>query len=499
MNEQFRKFKNKMLRHAVIESVVAGLVAGLIVVAAILLPVSLNFIQINIGIYFAAGIGAAVAVGGVTFLIVRPSDKKVARRLDKDLALNEKVQTMVAYASSQDSMAVIQRGDASDRLAAAGTKAVAFKRLWLNIAAAAVAVILFVSSVVVAVLIKPRPAAAEEYTPTRYKIDALRDLVIYVNDSGRKFDDECKATITGEINNIIDLFYDEETDTILTVTVEEQVKVATTAMVNIDLAVEKMINADEFGLAFSAGTEDTMLSDMGMHIASLTVDTTRQEFSSLKLKLLADESSPLPEAVATYSGLINDCASAAGNGDNAVLYGAFIALSEELGEVSGYQSQGGETPAEFAERVNAAVNDIVDAASIIVVAEVNNQATIRSDGRNNVIYRIQSILEIPDDQMPELSEVVSDVQTDPETPGEGEEDKPPEGGGGSGETVFPGDDVIYGYSDKDEAYGYYEYGEILNGYEEMFNHYKDEGTLSDEYIAFLERFFNSLRNDVNAS
>ena len=128
MNDDFKKFRSKIIAHAVIESVIAGLSAGLIVVAALLLPLTLTGITVNAGIYVGAGLGMFVIVGGLTFVLIRPTEKRIARRVDTELAMHEKVQTLVAFSSSNEPMAVIQRDDANSRLAAAGTKKIKFKR-----------------------------------------------------------------------------------------------------------------------------------------------------------------------------------------------------------------------------------------------------------------------------------------------------------------------------------------------------------------------------------
>ena len=145
MNGDFKKFKNKIWAHAIIESAVAGLAAGLILVGALLLSFTLSGMSLNVGIYIGAGVGAFAIAGGVTFFILRPTEKKIARRVDGALGMNEKVQTMVAFSSSQEPMAVIQRSDTSARLSAAGTKNIKFKRLWQCSVAAIVAVGLFSS------------------------------------------------------------------------------------------------------------------------------------------------------------------------------------------------------------------------------------------------------------------------------------------------------------------------------------------------------------------
>ena len=59
------------------------------------------------------GIGSAVTlvVGMAFFLIKRPTDKRVAKRLDISFGLNEKVQTMVAFRDEEGAMIEIQRND----------------------------------------------------------------------------------------------------------------------------------------------------------------------------------------------------------------------------------------------------------------------------------------------------------------------------------------------------------------------------------------------------
>ena len=79
MNDDFKKFRSKIIAHAVIESVIAGLSAGLIVVAALLLPLTLTGITVSAGIYVGAGLGMFVIVGGLTFVLIRPTEKRIAQ------------------------------------------------------------------------------------------------------------------------------------------------------------------------------------------------------------------------------------------------------------------------------------------------------------------------------------------------------------------------------------------------------------------------------------
>ena len=83
MNDDFKKFRSKIIAHAVIESVIAGLSAGLIVVAALLLPLTLTGITVNAGIYVGAGLGMFVIVGGLTFVLIRPTDSSACPQRDR--------------------------------------------------------------------------------------------------------------------------------------------------------------------------------------------------------------------------------------------------------------------------------------------------------------------------------------------------------------------------------------------------------------------------------
>ena len=53
------------------------------------------------------GIVAALIAGGLAYIFLRPNNKKLAKKLDKELALHEKVQTMVEFKDAEDIMAAL--------------------------------------------------------------------------------------------------------------------------------------------------------------------------------------------------------------------------------------------------------------------------------------------------------------------------------------------------------------------------------------------------------
>ena len=82
MDEKFKKIKNKCLIEALIKSAVIGISAGLFVTGIILLSLVLTGNSIHWAIYIPIGLISALAGGGVSFLFMRPSDMRVAKKYD---------------------------------------------------------------------------------------------------------------------------------------------------------------------------------------------------------------------------------------------------------------------------------------------------------------------------------------------------------------------------------------------------------------------------------
>ncbi len=120
MSVKFSKIKRTQLLRAVVTAVSAGLSAGFLAVGAVLLAWKLGAFSLSAGA--AAGICAGICVGVAAliglplFFALRPSDEKIARRLDAEHGLNEKIQTMVEYGNREGEMVALQRADAAERL-----------------------------------------------------------------------------------------------------------------------------------------------------------------------------------------------------------------------------------------------------------------------------------------------------------------------------------------------------------------------------------------------
>ena len=114
MNESFNKFKKKMLLEAIIKSASISLAVGIISFTVPYLIISIGKINVIKFFWLFLCLGAitlASIVFGILFLILFPRNLKVAKRLDKELDLKQKVQTMIEYENVDTPMTALQRED----------------------------------------------------------------------------------------------------------------------------------------------------------------------------------------------------------------------------------------------------------------------------------------------------------------------------------------------------------------------------------------------------
>lgn len=488
MNDQFKKFKRKILLHAIIESVVAGFAAGLIVVAAMLLPLSLNGIYINAGIYVGAGVGLFVVVGLLSFLIQRPTDKKVARRLDRDLALNEKVQTMVQFRNFDDSIVTIQRDDTSSRLSAAGTKKIKFKKIWHCSAATVVAVGLFAGALSVAI-INATPVEPI-YSAENSTLTGLRSLINYV--AGSSLDEEPKSKTLEELNNILDAIYDDETDTSIEIADSARVKLVTDAMVNIDAAIDEVISGETLGMALYNMSATQLLRELGIHVASLTSSTTYTAFTTLVDELDANNfAESTPDDVATllksYASQIVVAVSSTKIATDDSLYTYFMQFADGLASAAEQTVEGGDD-ALIKTMLNDARKVVSDSAALI-----RNEVMDQNSDRNTEMYvinRLQYLFEITDDQMPDIGELIEDVIPSSGSNNDDKENEGSNGGGaGRGDTLYGSDSLIFDYTTGDQV----PYGEVYARYQSIITNLIQEGRITDDkYIDMIYNYLESL-------
>ena len=122
MHEIMNKYRSKMVTEGIIKSVLYALPVAFIALAiATLVFWFVGFEMVWIAAIIFAG-AMAVVSPVLYFVAFRPDDKKVAKRVDKDLGLDERMLTMFEYRGSNDVMICAQRANAVSALRASSGK-----------------------------------------------------------------------------------------------------------------------------------------------------------------------------------------------------------------------------------------------------------------------------------------------------------------------------------------------------------------------------------------
>lgn len=189
-DEIFLKHKRRFFISAIIKSAICGVSLGLLVVGIILLSLKLNAISIHAVYYVLIGVGIALVCGGLVFLILRPTDQRVAKKLDEEHQLNERVQTSLAYRGQTGLMIELQRGDAGDKMQKLSRQRLSFAKVWqycvIGVLALSISFTAFFIPAKQVVGKEPDDIPPIDQTPyiiTPYQEAALNELMVNINES----------------------------------------------------------------------------------------------------------------------------------------------------------------------------------------------------------------------------------------------------------------------------------------------------------------------------
>ena len=179
MGKGFSKFKRKLRTGAFIRAVIFGLSLGVVTFALRWLSDKLTATEpIFIGYVFPASLVAAVSFI-IMLLILLPTQKRIARRVDAHLNLGEKVQTMLAFRKDVSPMAELQRNDTDRILRETPRRKVKGVATWLFILIPIVSCLCAAGTLLVPAKQPPEPPPVVEnnFSMTPWQEQALNDLI----------------------------------------------------------------------------------------------------------------------------------------------------------------------------------------------------------------------------------------------------------------------------------------------------------------------------------
>ena len=461
MGNNFKKFKQRVRRGAVISAVLLGFGVGIAATSLLALVLKLTGATLN-PLYYALGAMVSAVLTLVLYLIFMPDDKRLAKKLDLTYSLDEKISTMVEFKDVDSVFAQLQREDADERLGTQPPKLMRSPRLISAVLVFALSVGCMAGAIIVPAKAEAGEAPIGEFDK-QWILTALEELLLTVNNSYMA--DSLKETSREELNSLIafvkgtDMMSEMKAEAIKTVN-------------NISDALAKINSASAIGAAMSASSNEHIAA-IGKELCELTGTGTR--------KALADFADSFEDTsyddISFFADEINACLAASGVRTDDTLHIAFKRLTAEMKTesksklVESFESTGKEiSPEIIAQNVNddtvSGVNTRLCELFGISKDELNPNAPV-DDGNSE---RDPSLI-TPDD--PEVDEPDVDIGS---------------GGLGTGDVVYGSDDQIF---DPDKN-TYVPYGDMFNDYFAKANEQIVDGRTDDEISDAAESYFGTL-------
>ncbi len=464
MGEGFRRFKSQILLNGWIKCALCALAAAAASVGGVMLGFKLSEATLGWYWYLAIGVGAAALGFGAVYLFSLHGDVRIAKRLDGDMALGERVQTMVEYRDEQGGMIELQREDAEARLSAlSGNES---KYLFSGLLGFIIAAVLSVALLVTALLIpgpgREGPGGSGGDEPTFEMNDwqraALEELIKTVRESA--MEETPRTKTVAQLQALLDALDASVTESVM----KERVKGAVAA---IDSYVDAANSFDEIKDGLGKKGSDEMKAIYAA-LGTLTVTQTRESFDPFKALFLGEGAGDKMAACAAdlksaLEGLdVSD--------EDGILLG-LLAFANALDSAS--QLSSGQITA-----LDSAVDGAVSAIAPVKERQKNNYQM-----GEHAVKRLMQIFGLT---AADVGRVESGEHGDYD-----DEDKDNglnSGGIGTGELVFADDGMVLDITTGE----FVKYSEILTEYVKRFNEKRQDGLLDelleeygDDYFALL--------------
>lgn len=200
MNENFLRFKERQNKLRLMSSLMIGGAVGLAIGGLVLILSKLDvlgFAPIFSLLIGALAFGAAFAVA---FYLGRRTDYELARRLDSQFALKEKVRTMVDFGDEEGDMILLQRQDAERSLSEISDGEYRIDRIWRYFLALGVA-----AAVLVAGLCVPNIWKKHQNPPfalSEFQLKGLSELIDHVD--GSEMEEQYRTAVVGELRGLLE-------------------------------------------------------------------------------------------------------------------------------------------------------------------------------------------------------------------------------------------------------------------------------------------------------
>lgn len=463
MGNNFKKIKVKFIVESLLIALFISILLGLLISSILILTYKQLGLEYDILLFVLCSVGVFLVSFIVSFIILKPNDIKVAKRIDKQMNLKEKISTMLEYEDKEGYIITKQRKDAADKLNNLSVKKIKMHfNKYLLILPLIVLPFCLTSILVDSKFEETKPPIEEPISGDPYIIEQIKDLIREVNEDVNLMYPVKEAYVL-HLEGLI------EAIDVADISRAKEVEAVNLTITNISLSSSILNSIDDISLALS----NSNLAEahvLGTALASYDSERINSALEDIRSHL---NSPSARQRQLNYEELINDGFQLVDNerlDADDELYVEFTNLKNNLAEAITA------TTTYYSDLENV-INNAKKAFEEAVIRQVETLYMA-----NYLEERLIAIFELPNNDEPINPPV-------PNPPSGDEEPTDPDngGGGGHGDTIYPGDDIFY---DPDE--GLVPYYKVIAKYSAYIEGLVQDGVISEELANYYIEYFNNL-------
>ena len=475
MKDGFKKFQAKFHKEALVKIITGSFACGLFVLSVVLFVLRLQGLIPTPAFCVIVGVGAAAVSAVILWLILYENEKRIAKRVDKEWDLDERVQTMTEYKNVEGDMVALQRRTTQNKLAELDAP-FTWKRVWAYLLALILALGVFFTAVFIPLrrevdADEPPIVTEKPFALTEYHRLAMSNLIAEVEESGATSAE--KTSIVSALNKLLQDLEPVDKQ-------KRMVELVTETMLTVDGVADRENTCDDLYKLFSS-SEFAVVDDFAVWIATTDLQAMEQNLTVFRANFQSEEDAQAAnETLKTFVGSATGAltlASTTMDGDG--LYLATKAIVDKFASVSA-QALTDYTTLNTA--LSTGVSETKGALELALDQQFKNREI-----SDRAIDRLQTIFEISDLDVPDFENDWLTPSVDNTQGTDQDDDNLNSGGLPEGDKHYASDDEIF---DPDTG-EYVPYGEVITEYQKYIN--EIAASLSEELRQYYNEYFQTLR------
>lgn len=474
MLDNFNKFKKKIFLEALIKSLVISISTGIVVFSVPYVFIKVKEIEFNLLYLILIALGVVLVLFTILFLIFKPNNKTAAIRIDNDLNLNEKVQTMIEYQNEDHYVVKVQKENTLSILGNTPLKQLSFKfgvmffvliAIAFSMCVTVVALNVFEEDIEIIEPIDPDVDDDPDYDLDNWTIVAILEIIEKVEGSG--LNESLKVKYVTKLKELITLLESATKES-------EMLKLVVDVIDYVKYELDKVNTNNELYTVLRE-TSSNHIKDLAIQLEILNVEDIEKLLNNFVALINGSD-----EAIISINEEFGILLMESNLDKNDSLVSKIIKFSEDIYACASKPN------------INEAVKEVVANLVPSIMIDVNIQAT-NKNVTDYVEQSLRNIFGINENNEVEDGYQGSEGNVDVTDPDPIDPVDPNASGGlGTGEVLFGSNDAIF-----DPEEGSVIYGDVITKYYGELVGKFEEGTIPSELKEFFDIYFGELFGDLD--